>query len=369
MRILLFFILIQASMNLFAQNMHPRKLGIHFGELPTGTLNAITDVPGVKVGHNTVIEGDSIRTGVTAIIPHSGNLYNIKTPAAIHVGNGYGKLAGTTQVEELGNIETPILLTNTLSVGTGLKAIINYTLNHADKNQNIRSVNGIVGETNDGYLNNISIQFLEEKHFQEAMAKAKTGVVLEGNVGAGTGTICFGYKGGIGTSSRKIIIEDSIYHVGVLVQSNFGGQLRIGGLPLGKILPSKSPDSADGSCMIVVATDAPVLPRNLKRLANRAMLGLARTGGIASNGSGDYVIAFSNYSDNLIKKQIIHDFQELNNSRMSLLFQACIEATEEAIINSLFLSESMTGQKGRTVNSLPTKKIIEILNEKQLLKK
>lgn len=367
MRLFLLLILFQTSMEVFAQNTRPRSLGIYFGALPTGQNNAITDVPGIRVGHTTIVQGDSVRTGVTAILPHLGNLFNRKTPAAVYVGNGYGKLAGTTQIEELGNIETPILLTNTLSVGKGLNSLITYTLQEAKDNKNIRSVNGVVGETNDGYLNNISARFLEEKHFLQAISLAHSGVVEEGNVGAGTGTICFGYKGGIGTSSRKIKIGDSIFHIGVLVQSNFGGQLRIGGLPIDQILTSQSPNSSDGSCMIVVATDAPVLSRNLKRLAKRAMLGLARTGGIASNGSGDYVISFSNYQQNLLERENIHHFHELENNRMSILFQACIEATEEAIINSLFLSESMEGYKGRKVKSLPIDRVLDGLGSKGLL--
>jgi len=280
-----------------AQNKRLRDYGINTGVLKTGKNNAITDVKGVKVGHFTIIKGDSIRTGVTAILPHSGNIFQSKVPAAIYIGNGFGKLAGYSQVEELGNIETPIILTNTLSVPTASNALISYTIQQKE-NANVRSINPVVGETNDGRLNDIRGRHIKEEHVITAIKNAKGGIVKEGNVGAGTGTICFTYKGGIGTSSRKIPETMDGYTVGVLVQTNFGGVLEINGVPIAKELNNypfrdQIEGSADGSCMIVVMTDAPLSARNLKRLAKRAMLGLAKTGGIASNGSGDYVIAVS----------------------------------------------------------------------------
>src|SRR6056297_3913345 len=275
-----------------------RDHGVEIGVLKPGQFNALTDVPGVQVGHTTIIQGGGIRTGVTSILPHSGNIFQEKVPAAIYVGNGFGKLAGYTQVKELGNLETPLVLTNTLSVPTAMNAVIGYTLNQPE-NENVRSINAVVGETNDGYLNDIRGRHVTEEHVLQAIDNAKSGPVTEGNVGAGTGTICFGFKGGIGTSSRVLSKKNGGYTVGVLVQTNFGGVLKINGAPIGKELDKyymneKRNDSPDGSCMIVVATDAPVDARNLKRMAKRAMLGLARTGGISSNGSGDYVIAFSN---------------------------------------------------------------------------
>ena len=283
-----------------------RELGIKIGVLPTGAKNSITDVSGVKVGHTTLIKGDSVRTGVTAIIPHEGNIFQEKVPAAVFVGNGFGKLAGSTQIEELGNIETPIILTNTLNVATGINAVIRYSLDQKG-NEEIRSVNAVIGETNDGYLNDIRGQHVNIEDVISAIEKANT-VVEEGNVGAGTGTICFGFKGGIGTASRKLPESLSGYTIGVLVQTNFGGNLQIDGAPVGEEFRKFSfrdriLDSADGSCMIVVATDAPLDSRNLKRLAKRAMLGLARTGGIASNGSGDYVISVSTAVENRIPYQ------------------------------------------------------------------
>jgi D-aminopeptidase len=274
-----------------------RDHGIRIGVLPTGTNNAITDVKGVRVGHTTLVQGNAVRTGVTAILPHEGNLFQNKVPAAVYVGNGFGKLAGSTQVQELGNLESPIILTNTLGVGTALNAVVGYTLQQSG-NEQVQSVNALVGETNDGYLNDIRGRNVTEAHVLEAIRQAQPGAVAEGNVGAGTGTVCFGYKGGVGTASRKLPTSLGGYTVGVLVQSNFGGVLQIDGVPIGEELGKFSfskqvLESADGSCMIVVATDAPVDARNLERIAKRAMMGLAKTGGIASNGSGDYVIAFS----------------------------------------------------------------------------
>ena len=332
------------NMEISAQS-RPRELGIQFGLLPTGPLNAITDVKGVKVGHLTKIEGTPIRTGITAILAHDGNLFQEKVPAAIFVGNGFGKLAGVTQVRELGNLESPIILTNTLSVAAGIEGVVRYSLDQQG-NENIQSVNAVV----------------------QTIQAAKEGKVTEGNVGAGTGTVCFGWKGGIGTSSRKLPESLGGYTVGVLVQTNFGGNLQIAGVPVGEKLgkyPFKDAlEKADGSCMIVVATDAPVLERNLERMAQRAMMGLAKTGGIASNGSGDYVIAFSTNEGLRIPytsdKKLKSEF--LANEEMSPLFMAVIDATEEAIINSLFAAETMMGKEGRTVEALPKEKVLEIIN-------
>ncbi len=353
---------------LMAQQKRVRDHGIEPGILSPGPLNAITDVAGVKVGHHTLIEGDNIRTGVTAILPHGGNIFQQKVPAAIYIGNGFGKLMGFSQVEELGNIETPIILTNTLSVPTAADALIDHTLGQ-EENADVRSVNPVVGETNDGGLNDIRGRHVKKEHVLQAIASAASGMVAEGNVGAGTGTICFGFKGGIGTSSRRLPEEDGGYTVGVLVQTNFGGVLQVDGLPAGEELRKQkaAKGSGDGSCMIVVATDAPADARNLKRMAKRAMLGLARTGGIASNGSGDYVIAFStaeglrvpyNPESPLLEQKV------LDNSAMTPLFLATIEATEEAILNSLFMAEPMTGN-GRTVEALPVEKVLEMMDSKR----
>jgi len=320
----------------------PRALGVPFGVMPAGRLNAITDVEGVAVGHLTLIEGDSVRTGVTAILPHAGDLYRDKVPAAIHLGNGYGKLAGYSQVRELGELETPIVLTNTLSVPTGMNALISACLERPG-NEAVGSVNAVVGETNDGFLNDIRGRHVTEAHVRTAIVRADTGAVAEGNVGAGTGTSCFGWKGGIG----------------------FGGVLQIAGIPVGQTLGqyyfrNQLESHADGSCMIVVATDAPLGPRNLERLAKRAMLGLARTGGIASNGSGDYVIAFST-ANRVSGEERVRTVQELSNGSVSPLFLATIEATEEAIINSLFAAETMTGRDGHTRKALPKERVLKLL--------
>ncbi|MCO6488231.1 MAG: P1 family peptidase [Phaeodactylibacter sp.] len=347
-----------------AQQKRLRDYGVEPGILPAGPLNAITDVAGVRVGHVTLIAGDSVRTGVTAILPHEGNIFQQKVPAAIYIGNGFGKLMGYSQVEELGNLETPIVLTNTLSVPTAADAVIDFTLGHPE-NAGVRSVNPVVGETNDGVLNDIRSRHVRKEHVRQAIASAASGPVAEGNVGAGTGTICFGFKGGIGTASRRLPAPDGGYTVGVLVQANFGGVLQVDGLPAGKELRKKktAEGSGDGSCMIVVATDAPADARNLKRMAKRAMLGLARTGGIASNGSGDYVIAFS-VAEGLrvpyAPASPLLEQQVLDNSAMTALFLATIEATEEAILNSLFMAESMTGN-GRTVEALPVEMVLEMM--------
>lgn len=357
------------STHLLNAQSNPRDLGFRFGVINPGPLNSVTDVPGVKVGHVTLIKDKNIRTGVTAILPHDGNIFQQKVPAAIYVGNGFGKLAGSTQVDELGNIESPIILTNTMSVAAGIEGVIDHTFSFPE-NKNVFSVNAVVGETNDGYLNDIRARAVNAGHVVEAIQKAKGGTVEQGNVGAGTGTICFGFKGGIGTSSRKLPENLGGYTVGVLVQTNFGGVLQIDGLPAGKLLEQYSfknqLESADGSCMIVIATDAPVGERNLKRLAKRGMLGLARTGGIASNGSGDYVIAFSTDPDSRIPHQskplVLREIKELGNDDMTALFLAAIEATEEAIINSLFAAEDMTGRDGNTVKALPIEEIKKIKN-------
>lgn len=352
-----------------------RDLGIKIGVLPVGTFNSITDVPGVKVGHTTIVEGSSIRTGVTAILPHDGNMFQEKVPAAIFVGNGFGKLAGSTQVIELGNLETPIILTNTLSVSTGIDAVIEYMLN-LPGNENVQSVNAVIGETNDGYLNDIRGRHVKKEHVLEAIRNAASGTVKEGNVGAGTGTICFGWKGGIGTASRALPKSLGGYTVGVLVQTNFGGVLQIDGAPVGEELKKYflrgELEKADGSCMMIVATDAPLDARNLERLAQRAMMGLAKTGGIASNGSGDYVIAFSTDAG----VRILHEKAErtdsasfLRNDVVSPLFLAVIEATEEAIINSLFAAETMTGKDGRKVEALPKEEVIKILKKYNVIEK
>lgn len=349
----------------FSQS-RPRELGVPFGVLPTGLLNSITDVEGLKVGHFTKIEGENVRTGVTAILPHGGNLFQEKVPAAIFVGNGFGKLAGVTQVQELGNIESPIVLTNTLSVAAGIEGVAKYTLAQSG-NENVQSVNAIVGETNDGYLNDIRGMHISSSEVIQTIQSAKSGPIQEGNVGAGTGTVCFGWKGGIGTASRKLPESLGGYTVGVLVQTNFGGNLQIAGVPVGKKLgkyPFKDAlEKSDGSCMIIVATDAPVLERNLERVAQRAMMGLAKTGGIASNGSGDYVIAFSTAKGlripHSIPSQSLQKAEFLGNDDMTALFLGVIEATEEAIINSLFAAESMSGKDGRTVEALPKAQVMQ----------
>ncbi|WP_041632843.1 P1 family peptidase [Maribacter sp. HTCC2170] len=354
--------------NVLSQEKRARDYGIEIGVLKTGKHNAITDVAGVKVGHTTLNIGDSIRTGVTAILPHSENIFQEKVPAAIYIGNGFGKLAGYTQVKELGNIETPIILTNTLSVPTASDGLITYTLG-LKGNEKVRSVNSVVGETNDGYLNDIRGRHVTERHVISAIKNAKTGSVEEGNVGAGTGTVCFGYKGGIGTSSRVIPKKFGGYTVGVLVQSNFGGVLEIDGIPVAKLLdnyPRSFKYDVDGSCMMVIMTDAPLGSRNLERLAKRAMMGLARTGGIASNGSGDYVIAVSTAEENIVpyaNNSILQHHYSLRNESMSPLFLATIEATEEAIINSLFAAESINGYREHRINALPKSTIMELMNK------
>ena len=351
-----------------AQQKDLRDYGIDIGVLQPGELNAITDVPGVEVGQKTLIEGNDIRTGVTAILPHAGNIFQSKVPAAVYVGNGFGKLTGTTQIEELGNIETPIVLTNTLSVPTAADALIDYTFSFP-ANDDVRSVNPVVGETNDGYLNDIRGRHVTRQDVLDAIRSAAGGPVAQGDVGAGTGTVAFGFKGGIGTSSRKLPDRLGGYTVGVLVQTNFGGVLTVDGVPVGKALhkyylSDKLNDSPDGSCMIVVATDAPLDSRNLKRLAKRAILGLARTGGIESNGSGDYVIAFSTNEAVRVpyeSQETLRKIEVVRNDAMSPLFMAAIEATEEAIIDSLFHAKTMIGRDHHKVEALPVDKVLRIM--------
>jgi D-aminopeptidase len=325
-----------------------RDLGIIVGTLPTGPLNAITDVAGVRVGHATLNQGANVRTGVTAILPHSGNLFREKVPGAVFIGNAFGKLVGSTQVNELGEIETPILLTSTLNVFRVADELINYMLS-LDGNAQVRSINPLVGETNDGVLNDIQGRHVGHNEVFAALQSAKSGAVEEGSVGAGTGTIAFGWKGGIGTSSRRV----GEYNIGVLVQTNFGGRLTILGVPIEHPRTvAFNRITADGSIMMVVATDAPVDHRNLERLAARTMMGLGRTGSAGSNGSGDYAIAFT-----ASRKTDL-----LSNDAVSGLFPAVIEATEEAIYNSLFRAETTTGN-GRTVEALPVQSTIETLRK------
>ncbi len=349
-----------------------REFGIKTGVLSPGPLNAITDVSAVKVGHVTLIQGKNIRTGVTAILPHDGNLFQEKVPAAICIANGFGKLTGYTQVEELGNLETPIILTNTLSVPTAAEAVIDYTLSFPG-NKKVGSVNPVVGETNDGWLNDIRGKHVKKEHILEAIGKAQSGPVEEGSVGAGTGTICFNFKGGIGTSSRRLPSQRGGYTVGVLVQTNHGGILQIDGLELGTVLGDyflkKDIElNSEGSCMVVVATDAPLDSRNLKRLAKRALLGIARTGGFYSNASGDYAIAFSTAKELRIPNHSSSPTQQttiLRNDQMSPLFLAAAEATEEAILNSLFKAQTMEGKDGHIVQALPLEKLKEIMPKEQ----
>lgn len=364
----LLIVFIMITTQLFSQNKRLRDHGIEIGVLRTGLNNSITDVNGVKVGHTTLIEGDNVRTGVTAILPHSENIYQLKVPAAIYLGNGFGKLAGYSQVKELGNIETPIILTNTLSVPEASNALISYTLEQPENNE-VRSVNSVVGETNDGYLNDIRGRHVKEEHVLAAIKNAKSGIIEEGNVGAGTGTICFQYKGGIGTASRVIPNSFGGYTVGVLVQTNFGGVFELNGVPIAKELDNYSRRftyDVDGSCMIVVMTDAPLDARNLERLAKRAIMGLAKTGGIASNGSGDYVIAASTARENLIphsSNSILKDNKFLRNESVTPLFLATIEATEEAILNSLFAANTMDGRDGHKIEALPIDKVLELMKK------
>jgi D-aminopeptidase len=377
-----------------AQEARPRArdLGVAPGVFQPGPLNAITDVGGVRVGQTTIIEGDSVRTGITAILQHGENPYFDRVPAALHVGNGFGKLLGVTQLAELGELETPILLTCTLCVWRAADAMVDWLLARQGM-QNVQSINPVVGETNDGSLNAIRSRPIRPEHVRQALEGAQSGPVAEGAVGAGTGTVAFGSKGGIGTSSRVIPASLGGYTIGVLVQSNFGGVLQVLGAPVGKELGryafrgdvergrggaagSTLNDAGDGSIMIVVATDAPLSDRNLKRVAARAIMGLSRTGSSASNGSGDYVLAFST-SPNVRRRVVqtdggrgqgggpasqVRQVEDLGNDAMSALFQGVVEATEEAIYNSLFKATTVTS-RGRTIEALPLDRLREILTK------
>jgi len=358
-----------------AARLRARDVGITPGILSPGPCNALTDVSGVLVGHYTMIQEPDIRTGATAILAHSGNLYESRVPAGIAVANGYGKLMGFTQVLELGEIETPIVLTNTLSAPRAADAILDWTLSLPGA-EKIRSINPVVGETNDGKLNAIEKRVLTSRQILEAITSASTDPPAEGNVGAGTGTVTYGWKGGIGTSSRLLPQSLGGYCVGVLVQSNFGGVLQILGVPIGQLLEQHylhgemDDASANGSIIIVVATDAPLSDRNLIRLARRSFAGLARTGSSFVNGSGDYAIAFS--TADAVRRTPEHRrdvaaIRELPNELISPLFQAAIEATEEAIYNSLFMAETMTGRDSTTIEALPLKRVLPILQERGVI--
>jgi len=348
-----------------------RDLGVRIGVLPAGKWNAITDVPGVRVGHRTIVEGDSIRTGITAVVPHSGDIFQRKVPAAVCVGNGFGKAAGFLQVQELGNLETPVVLTNTLAVGTAVEALVAWTLSRPG-NEEVRSVNAVVGETNDGRLNDIRARRVTARDVVAAVEAASSGPVEEGSVGAGTGTIALGWKGGIGTSSRVLPGRLGGYTVGALVQSNFGGMLTIDGIKVGELLGNyqyreeiegPAGRGEDGSCMIVLATDAPLSSRNLERLARRALLGLARTGSFMDNGSGDFVIAFSTRNlEEHASKAPTRTTEELRNDFVSPLFLAAVESVEEAIGNSLTRATTVTGHRGRRIEAIPIEELRKLLS-------
>jgi D-aminopeptidase len=355
---------------LAAQRARARELGVKPGVFTPGPLNAITDVAGVRVGQTTIVEGDSVRTGVTAIFPHGGNLFTDRVPAAIHVGNGFGKITGVTQLRELGELETPLLLTCTLCVWRAADAMVGWLLEQSGMSS-VRSINPVVAETNDGTLNDIRARPIRAEHVRAALTSAASGPVAEGSVGAGTGTIAFGWKGGIGTSSRRLPAALGGWTVGALVQTNFGGILQVLGAPVGKELgqyafkrAGESPgERGDGSCVMVIATDAPLSDRNLERLAARAIMGLARTGSSASNGSGDYAIAFST------NEKVRRAFnatrlttEEVANEQMSGLFEAVVEATEEAIYNSLFQATTTTAN-GRTIEAIPLDKVRAVLEK------
>jgi D-aminopeptidase len=345
-----------------------REQGITIGVLPPGPLNAITDVAGVRVGHVTLIEGSNVRTGVTAILPHGGNLYQDKVPAGFAVGNGYGKFTGSTQIIELGEIETPILLTNTLSVPDAMQGIIDWTL-ALPGNEEVRSVNAVVGETNDGFLNDIRARRVTREHARAAIESAREGPVEQGSVGAGTGTIAFSWKGGIGTSSRRLPASLGGWTVGVLVQTNYGGVLTVDGVRVGEALgqyylrDETQRGSGDGSVIVVVATDAPLSDRNLERLARRAFLALGRTGSPMTNGSGDYALAFSTNEHvrrTPARRAAPSATEELPNESATPLFQAVVEASEEAVLDSLFVSEGMTGHRGR-IEALLVERVLPLM--------
>lgn len=372
-------------------------MGVVVGDLPPGRWNAITDVPGVRVGHATVLEGDSIRTGVTAVVPHPGDVFADKVPAAIHVANGFGKLTGMSQVIELGTIETPIVLTNTLAVGRAADGLVTWTL-ETTRADGVRSVNPVVGETNDGFLNAIVVPRIGAAEVAAAIAAASDGPVDEGSVGAGAGTSALGFKGGIGTASRRFAIGGATYTLGVLVQSNFGGALEIAGVPVGRALgvtrfidpwlpppsgtgasrsgevdrawhPASEPDADGGSIMIVVATDAPVDARGLERIAKRAPYAIGRVGGFSSHGSGDYVIAFSTAEALRVPYAAEGPTlarEALEGGALNPLFRAVIEATEEAILNSLFRATTVEGWRG-TVEALPVDRVREALERHRVI--
>ncbi len=353
-----------------AERPRVREAGIEIGMLAPGPLNAITDVAGVRVGHVTLIEGRSIRTGVTAIWPHSGHLFRDKVPAGFAVGNGFGKFAGSTQIEELGEIETPILLTNTLNVPEAAAGIIEWTLEQPE-NGEVRSVNAVVGETNDGFLNDIRARRVTKADAIRAIETATGGPVAEGAVGAGTGTIAFGWKGGIGTASRRLSAEQGGWTLGVLVQTNYGGFLDVAGIPVGRLLrrqiAAAPMTSADGSVIIVIATDAPLSDRNLERVARRAFLGIGRTGSPMTNGSGDYAVAFSTHEDvrrTEAKRAGVATIADLPNDQMSWLFQAAVEAVEEAVLNSMFAAATMEGHGGR-IEALPVDEVLRLRRARQ----
>lgn len=344
-----------------------RALGLVPGVLPPGPLNAITDVPGVRVGHFTLVEGTRFHTGATAILPHAGNLFQDRVPAGLAVGNGFGKLAGSTQLVELGELETPILLTNTLAVPRAVDALLEYTLSYPG-NEEVRSINAVVGETNDGWLNDIRARCLTCQQMLSAIENAATGEVQEGAVGAGAGSVAFGWKGGVGTSSRVLPVALGAYVVGALVVSNFGGVLQMAGLPVGQklgqyYLKDELDRKADGSIMMVLACDAPLSDRNLTRLARRALGGLARTGASFSDGSGDYALAFSTADSvrrTAERRRQVSTYAEMPNALLSPLFEAAIEATEEAIYNSLCMAETTHGFRG-TIEALPLERVRGLL--------
>lgn len=355
--------------------LRARDLGVAPGIFAPGPFNAITDVAGVRVGHTTLVEGDSVRTGVTAIVPHAGNAYRSRVPAAVHVGNGYGKFVGLSQVNELGELETPIVLTCTLCVWKAADAVAGWMLAQPGMEQ-VRSLNVVVGETNDGGLNDIRSRPVTAAAVVQALETASSGPVAEGSVGAGTGTELFGWKGGIGTSSRRLPDSLGGWTVGALVQGNYGGVLQVGGAPVGQALgqyafqnalaargTDKGPadDRGDGSIIIVIATDAPLSDRNLGRLASRGMMALGRTGSSASNGSGDYIIAFS--TNESVRRDFDaprHTTTELANDQMSAVFQASVDAVEEAVYNALFMATTVSGN-GTTVEAIPLEKVRGVL--------
>lgn len=365
------------SSSVLANDNDPRarEAGITPGIYQTGVNNAITDVSGVRVGHVTLIAGEDVRTGVTAILPHGDNLYHNKVPAGYAQGNGYGKMMGTTQVIELGELETPVLLTNTLSVPEAAAGTIEWTLAQPG-NEQVRSVNAVVGETNDGRINNIRLRAIQPDHAIEAINKASVGPVEEGSVGAGMGTVTFGWKGGIGTSSRVLPDEAGGFTVGVLVQTNYGGELHIMGVPISaealntaeaRVAQEASPD---GSVMIIVATDAPLSDRNLERLAKRTFLGLGRTGSAMSNGSGDYALAFSTAESvrrTTARRAMLSRIADWPNAEMTPLFQAVVEATEEAVYNALFKASYIEGINANRYPSLPVSAVLEILRQKSAI--